>query len=167
MMVMKTRPAPSQEDITFQTTLFVEGVYKNLTSAEDDEILSLDPLVLNKLFSRDSATKNVQVQAVGSCESVKGVAKAFHEIKKQWFFIIDRDYNDIDELTWEQFEQGHTNLLIWHKRHLENYFIDPDFLSLLPEGDVFFKKDKNSLVEIIYNNELEMALGKENTKTIY
>jgi hypothetical protein len=33
--------------------------------------------------------------------------------------------------------------------------------------DSFFKKDKNSSVEIIYNDELEKALQKENKKTIY
>jgi hypothetical protein len=33
--------------------------------------------------------------------------------------------------------------------------------------DSFFKKEKNSSIEIIYNDELEKLLKNENIKTIY
>jgi hypothetical protein len=48
-----------------------------------------------------------------------------------YYFLIDRD--DQDQLTvdksWQSFPNpDEFNMLIWHKRELENYFIDPDYI---------------------------------------
>jgi hypothetical protein len=107
-------------------TLYVEGKEE-----------SLDPTVLKALFSNPQG-KNVVVRPVGSCHSVTNVAEAFRSLEENWFFLADRDhyhYNEIEELRWDQFSEGKTNLLRWHKRELENYFLDSIFLVQLHNLD--------------------------------
>lgn len=98
-----------------QHILFVEG----------DEN-SVDPKVLNTLFSN-----KIRIEPLGPSFSVKSVAKALQTYHPTYYFLIDRDHYDdsfVDKC-WDDFPDPKTNnLLIWRRREIENYFLDPDYL---------------------------------------
>ncbi len=99
-----------------QHVLFVEG---------DKE--SVDPEVLNKLFSN-----KISIEPLGPSFSVKSVAKALQTYHPTYYFLIDRDHYDDSfiEKCWDNFPDPETNnLLIWRRREIENYFLDPEYLS--------------------------------------
>jgi len=59
------------------------------------------------------------------------VAQAFQNVHPTYYFLIDRDHNSDDEINscWDNFLKPDTpNLLIWRKKEIENYFLDPSFL---------------------------------------
>ncbi len=98
--------------------LFVEG------AAGD----GLDPTVL-RLLTRDLA---VRVEPLGPSYYVKSAAEALRASHPTCFFLVDRDHRGDEEVeaTWRDFPQADTsNLLIWRRRELENYFILPDYLA--------------------------------------
>ncbi len=100
-------------------TLFVEG--------RDDN--AVDPQVLSRLM-KDTA---VTIRALGPSFHVKSAAQALHPHHPTYYFVIDRDHHDETtvEESWKNFPNKDTyNLLIWRKRELENYFLDPKFLGL-------------------------------------
>ena len=99
-----------------QHVLFVEG-----------DKGSVDPEVLNKLFSN-----KISIEPLGPSSSVKSVAKALQTYHPTYYFLIDRDHYDDSfvEKCWDDFPDPKTNnLLIWRRREIENYFLDPDYLS--------------------------------------
>jgi len=101
---------PISNNIENSAYLFVEGIF--------------DKVVLDCLFEGDP----VIVEFLGSCNSVESVAQAFAQSPNS-FFLIDRDhFHKEKDLDWNRFQAGETNLLIWPKKELENYFIDSDFL---------------------------------------
>lgn len=96
--------------------LFVEG-------ASDD---SFDPAVLQTLFEN-----KIRVAPLGPSFHVKSVAEALHKHHPDYYFLIDRDDQDDDfvESCWENFPDPNTsNLLVWRKREIENYFLDVEYL---------------------------------------
>lgn len=97
--------------------LFVEG-----ESAE-----SFDVVVLEALFSLP-----ITIKPLGPSYSVKSVAQALHPHHPSYYFLIDRDPHHDDvfvERCWSNFPDPEThNLLIWRRRELENYFLDPHYL---------------------------------------
>jgi hypothetical protein len=99
-------------------TLYVEG-------SDSDAI---DPRALTRLL-RDT---NISVRALGPSYHVKSAAQALHPHHPNYYFVIDRDHHDetaVDS-AWANFPNPDTyNLLIWRKRELENYFLDPSYLS--------------------------------------
>lgn len=117
-MVNIRRDVPS-EDVqqSARHVLFVEG------SGPD----ALDPTVLATLLDN-----RIRVEPLGPCYSIKSVAEALHEHHPSYYFLIDRDHRSqaaVDR-SWEAFPDPDTsNLLIWPRKELENYFVDPQYLS--------------------------------------
>ena len=96
--------------------LFVEGGME-----------SLDPRVLRHLL--DDLT--VSVRPLGPSQNIRGAAESLASYSHNYYFLIDRDHHDDDavEKTWRGFpDPERSNLLIWPRRELENYFIIPEYL---------------------------------------
>ena len=100
-----------------QHVLFVEGQDKN----------SLDPKVLGELLD-----PSIKIETLGPSYSVKSVAEGLFKYHPTYYFLIDRDHHDDDfvESCWKNFPNPErNNLLVWRRRELENYFLDPKYLS--------------------------------------
>ena len=96
--------------------LFVEG--------RDQD--SVDPKVLNALFSGE-----LRIEPLGPSFSVRSVAEALHPHHPTYYFLIDRDHHEHDfvEGCWKNFPDPDTdNLLVWRRREIENYFLEPRYL---------------------------------------
>lgn len=120
-------------------TLFVEGKTNQ----------AFDPIVMEELLSNNNLGR-ITVQAIGHCDNVRSAAQALMSHHPSYYFLIDRDDND--DLTvaksWNSFpDLSQHNLLIWKKRELENYFIEPTYLS----NSSFLKTNLNDLKERILN----------------
>jgi hypothetical protein len=99
--------------------LFVEGPPGQASS-------SFDQVVLSALLQ-----DVVQVEALGASFHLRSAAEALYPFHPTYYFLIDRDHHDdaFVARTWERFPDPATyNLLVWPRRELENYFIDPAFL---------------------------------------
>ena len=99
-----------------QHVLFVEGRDGN----------AVDPKVLNALFS-----DGLRIEPLGSSFSVRSVAEALHPHHPTYYFLIDRDHyeHDFVERCWTHFpDPGTHNLLVWRRREIENYFLEPQYL---------------------------------------
>lgn len=99
-----------------QHVLFVEGRDKD----------SVDPKVLNTLFSG-----GLRIEPLGPSFSVRSVAEALHPHHPTYYFLIDRDHHEHDfvEGCWKNFPDPDTNnLLVWRRREIENYFLEPRYL---------------------------------------
>lgn len=74
----------------------------------------------------------LEVEPLGPSDGVRFAAEAFRQSYPYYFFLIDRDTlsDDAVEKSWQQFDSHEgKNLLILRKREIENYFLDPEFLS--------------------------------------
>jgi hypothetical protein len=64
--------------------------------------------------------------------SITSVAKSLYQTHPNSYFLIDRDHHVSDEKIeeyWTNFPDPNTsNLLVWRRRELENYFLEPSFL---------------------------------------
>ena len=97
--------------------LFVEGSDPN----------SVDPKILRTLFRNE-----IRIEPLGRSFSIQSVAKALHEYHPTYYFLIDRDHHDDDfvDRCWREFPNPDTgNLLMWRRKEIENYFLDPEYLS--------------------------------------
>ncbi len=100
-----------------QHVLFVEGRYRD----------AVDPNVLNALFSF-----GLRIEPLGPSFWVRSVAEALHPHHPTHYFLIDRDHHkhDFVEDCWKNFPDRNTrNLLVWRRREIENYFLEPRYLS--------------------------------------
>jgi hypothetical protein len=100
--------------------LFVEG--------KDNE--AFDPVVLKALLLANDLPA-VNVGALGSCDDIRQAAKAMVHQHPSYYFLIDRDgrSHDFVSKSWRSFPDLTTyNLLVWRRRELENYFLDPSYL---------------------------------------
>ena len=96
--------------------LFVEG-------SEDG---SLDQAALGALLNR-----SLRIEPMGPSYSVRSAAQALSRHHPRYYFLIDRDHYDDDfvERCWQNFPDSETNnLIVWRRREIENYFLDPLFL---------------------------------------
>lgn len=102
--------------------LFVEG---SGGKEEDSENESLDKVVLRALLRN-----TLRVEVMGPSYSVQSAAQSLARYHPKYYFLIDRDHYDdeIVERSWKDFSQGEGNLLVWRRREIENYFLDPPFL---------------------------------------
>ena len=97
--------------------LFVEGSDPN----------SVDPKILRTLLRNE-----IRIEPLGPSFSVQSVAEALHKYHPTYYFLIDRDHHkdDFVDRCWNDFPNPDThNLLIWRRREIENYFLDPEYLS--------------------------------------
>lgn len=120
-----------------QHILFVEG--------KDDRVF--DPTVLRELF-RAHDLDQVRVHALGPCDDIYHAAKAMALHHPSYYFVIDRDGRDekFIEQSWRDFPNpDRCNLLVWRKRELENYFIDPKYLS----ASSYLRKDVDPSEKIL------------------
>ena len=112
-------PSPTDVLQNSKHVLFVEG--------KDDQ--AFDPVVLSELFSEE-----INVKALGSSPSIRSVAPALHASHPTYYFLIDRDFHFTDEEIdkhWNKFPNKETyNLLIWKKKEIENYFLNPEYLAV-------------------------------------
>ena len=111
-------PRPTDVLQNSKHVLFVEG--------KDNQ--AFDPVVLSELFSEE-----INIEALGSSPSIRSVAPALYAYHPTYYFLIDRDFHFTDEdinKHWEKFPSRETdNLLIWRRKEIENYFLDPQYLA--------------------------------------
>jgi hypothetical protein len=103
-----------------QHKLFVEG--------KDNQ--EIDPIVMKELLDNNNLTA-VGVSTMGACDNVRSAAQALIKEYPSYYFLIDRDDQDQENIdkSWQDFPNPDKyNMLIWHKRELENYFINPDYI---------------------------------------
>ena len=116
MLSIRTGIRPEEVSHQAQHVLFVEGNDAN----------ALDPTVLKELFDPP-----LRIEPLGASFSVKSVAEALYPYHETYYFLIDRDHHDNDFINrcWRNFPDPDThNLLIWRRREIENYFLEPDYL---------------------------------------
>lgn len=97
--------------------LFVEGCDSS----------AIDATVLRILFEN-----KIHIEALGPSFYVNSVAQALYPTHPKYYFLIDRDHYDDDFVNqcWINFpDPEKSNLLVWKRKEIENYFIDPDYLS--------------------------------------
>jgi hypothetical protein len=118
MSEMEVKTEVRSGEIRRVHTLFVEGTYPEE---------GIDPVILKELFD-----ERVQVYSLGGAHHIESAAQALSKHHPDYYFLIDRDHRD-DEFVdncWNNFPHPEkANLLVWRKREIENYFIDPDYLS--------------------------------------
>ena len=117
MIRVKSPVGPDEVRFDAGHVLFVEG-------RGDDAI---DPTVLRVLLG-----DQLRIEPLGASISVTSVAEALHQFHPNYYFLVDRDHHDYDfvEQCWSNFpEAGKRNLLVWRRREIENYFLDPDYLA--------------------------------------
>jgi hypothetical protein len=101
--------------------LFVEG--------KDNQ--EIDPIVIKELLDNNNLTA-VGVSTMGACDNVRSAAQALIKEYPSYYFLIDRDDQNQENIdkSWQDFPNPDKyNMLIWHKRELENYFIDPGYIN--------------------------------------
>ena len=107
---------PEEVRSSARHTLFVEG--------KDDS--AIDPTVLRVLLRG-----LVNVRGLGPSYHVRSAAEALHKHHPDYYFLVDRDHYDdtFVERCWRNFPDPDTsNLLVWRRRELENYFLIPEYL---------------------------------------
>lgn len=95
-------------------TLFVEG------RKSSPEMVALKAVVPDE----------VSVEPMGSSRDVRSGAEGLSEVHPNYYFLIDRDHlpeKQVEKAWREVTDPAASNLLIWRRREIENYFIDPDF----------------------------------------
>lgn len=137
---MRLQRDAAVEDIrqSAKHTLFVEG--KNNQA--------FDPVVMEELLNNNGL--QMTVNAIGHCDNVRSTAQALISHHPSYYFLIDRDDNDdlTVEKSWNSFpDLSQHNLLIWKKRELENYFIEPTYLA----NSSFLKTNLDDLKKRILN----------------
>lgn len=138
---MRFQRGAAVEDIrqSAKHTLFVEGKTNQ----------AFDPIVMEELLSKNNLGR-ITVQAIGHCDNVRSAAQALIYQHPSYYFLIDRDDNDDStvEKSWTSFpDLNQHNLLIWKKRELENYFLEPTYLA----KSSFLKTNLDDLKERILN----------------
>ena len=81
MLSVRTGIRPEEVRHQAQHVLFVEGNDAN----------ALDPTVLKELFD-----SRIRIEPLGASLSVKSVAEALYPHHPTYYFLIDRDYHNID-----------------------------------------------------------------------
>ncbi len=118
--MVEIRRSPRQEEIrqSARHTLFVEGKDEN----------SLDRRILEILLGN-----RIRVESLGPSFHIQSVAEALYKHHPDYYFLIDRDHHNDQFINdvWVKFPDPSTsNLLVWPRRELENYFLIPEYLLL-------------------------------------
>ena len=121
--------------------LFVEGEVEN----------SVDPKSLTNLFLNEQTM--ISIKPLKTSSSIKSVAESLYKYNPTYYFLIDRDHHDDEfvEKCWKNFPDPETsNLLVWRKKEMENYFLDPNYIS---QSMYCVKKDKIAQRVLDFANE--------------
>ena len=144
-----------QPGVPAKHKLFVEG--------KDNQ--EIDPVVIQELLKNNELTA-IEVQAMGGCDNVRSAAQALIDQHPTYYFLIDRDDQDqatVDQ-SWSKFPDPNAyNMLIWRKRELENYFIDPDYL----EKSSFLKHNSHVRQRILDVCRSRLFLDAANLVLLY
>ncbi len=99
---------------------------KHVLFVEGSNDRALDPQVLSVLLPM------VDVKALGASFHIRSAAEALYTHHPTYYFLVDRDYHHDDNAvdnSWNRFPDPQTsNILIWRRRELENYFLIPEYL---------------------------------------
>jgi len=119
MITIEKNVRPEEVRQGARHVLFVEG--------KDDQ--AIDPLVLNTFLI--NAGNAIRVEPLGPSFHIRSAAAALYRYHPDYYFLIDRDHFDdaFVQKCWDKFPDPDTsNLLIWYRRELENYFIIPEYI---------------------------------------
>ncbi|RJP22365.1 MAG: hypothetical protein C4527_21980 [Candidatus Omnitrophota bacterium] len=116
--MIRVQQAPRAGEIrqSARHVLFVEGKDEN----------AIDPKIISILLKN-----RIRVEAMGPSFHIHSAAEALHKYHPDYYFLIDRDHHDDDFIAkcWDRFPDPATsNLLVWRRREIENYFLIPDYL---------------------------------------
>jgi hypothetical protein len=144
-------------------TQILQGA-KHKLFVEGNDNQEIDAVVIQELLKNNELTA-IEVQTMGGCDNVRSAAQALIYQHPSYYFLIDRD--DQDQITvdksWQNFPDPNAyNMLIWHKRELENYFIAPDYLG----KSSFLKPDINVEQRILNECNRRLFLDAANL-TLY
>jgi hypothetical protein len=115
MLTVKRNIRPEEVSFDRKHVLFVEGDFD-----------SMDYRILSRFLC------DIKVQPMQKSYWIKSVAEALAPVHPTYYFLIDKDHHSDDEVNrcWREFPNPNTfNLIIWRKREIENYFLDPNLLS--------------------------------------
>lgn len=127
--------APEDFNQSAKRTLFVEG--------------DLDESCLKELLKKNNLA--LSVKKLGKASDIMAVARSLYEYHPEYYFLVDRDYEtqEMVEKSWKSFPDPETqNILIWPKRELENYFIDPEYLKLALKSGENITLKPNKYIEV-------------------
>ena len=105
---------------------------------------SLDVEVLKALVS------NIWIQPLRTASVIRSTAESLYPTHPKSYFLIDRDHHISDEQVetyWRDFPDPNTkNLLVWRRKELENYLLEPSFLIVSDYCKEEFKKNNGQLL---------------------
>jgi hypothetical protein len=136
-MRLKSEPAAEAPLLQMAHRLFVEGAGD--AAAVQELVQGLD----------------LQVEAMGGADGLRGAARALHAAHPTYCFVIDRDWRSAGdaEQTWRDFpDPAQANLLIWRRHELESYFIDPTYLGQCAE---FLRVTADDLARVVLSKAQE------------
>jgi hypothetical protein len=133
MITVKNNPRSEEILQSRRHVLFVEG--------NDPE--GIDPGILRVLLE-----DKIRIEVLGPSFHIESAARALYSHHPDYYFLIDRDHYDdaFVNKCWSAFPSPDTpNLLVWRKREVENYFIDPEYL----KNSTFLNVSEKTLSEKI------------------
>ncbi|MDI9409001.1 MAG: hypothetical protein QM523_07135 [Candidatus Pacebacteria bacterium] len=142
----------------------------------------------DQIFMEALFDEIIPVGRLGSRNILIVGAKAFSMIEPNFYFLIDRDHHSDEEVDsfWQKFPVANEpNILIWRRKELENYLIEPDVfcssksvtaskeqvtarLLEIVQGQIYFDTARLVVSEIRRNHDksLNQAWGKFNKTMI-
>ena len=94
---------------------------------EGSSVNSIDKPIINAIFKENKDRTDCKM--VGFCTNVLAASELLYKENPNNYFIIDRDHNDDTAVERSWTLQRKNNLIIWKRRHLENYFLDAQLLA--------------------------------------
>jgi len=132
-------------EIKHDHSLFVEG-------SDYFDVSVLNQLFETHLYPQNIYAKKINIIQLGKSANISSAAENFYKSHTKYYFLTDRDNTKIDyiENCWANFPSKETkNLLIWRKREIENYFIDPEYIKYSDylKSDIDFGKIEEAILK--------------------